>query len=226
MTSSKNTAWIAGTGVLAVLILVASYFLLIAPKRAEAADTVAQAAGVEQGNETLAAETERLKAQFATLDDQRAQLAEIQAELPAESEVPALIRQFSVYAAGAGVSVKTIAPGTLTAYAGDGTTATTTTGTTASGTNGGISVMPISVTVEGSFAGTELFVKNLQADMHRYILVDGVALVDEDTTLATTITGSIFVLADDATVTSTASTGTDATTPATSAAATSTGTVN
>ncbi|WP_432564870.1 type 4a pilus biogenesis protein PilO [Kineococcus sp. SYSU DK003] len=236
MTSSKNTLWIAGTGVLAVLIVVASYFLLIAPKRAQAADTLTTAAGVEQSNATLAAETERLKAQFATIDEQRAHFEEIKAELPDGSQIPALIRQFTTFATGAGVTVTDIAPGALTEYVSSTSAATATdmtaTDPTAEDTTAatsavasGISYLPVSVTVEGSFAGAELFVKNLQADMQRYLLVDSVSLVREDTSVATTITGNIFVLAD-ATADPADAPATSSATTAASAASTSTGTVN
>ncbi|PRY17913.1 hypothetical protein [Kineococcus rhizosphaerae] len=230
MTSSKNTAWIAGTGVLAVLILVASYFLLLAPKRAEASDTVTQAAGVEQNNVTLAAETERLKAQFATLGEQRAQLAAIQSELPDSSQVPTLIRQFTAFAGATGLTVTEIAPGSLTPYVAPGTSADAAAGTTM-GTGSGISALPVSVTVSGSFAATELFVKNLQADMHRYMLVDSVDLTREDGALSTTVSGRIFVLAAAATAATGTSAGTtpaadSTTTTETTSASTSTGTVN
>jgi type IV pilus assembly protein PilO len=228
MSSSKNTLWIAGTGVLAVLILVASYFLLIAPKRAAAAETQTAASGVEQSNEALAAETERLKAQFATIDEQRAQLAQIRAELPAESDVPALIRQFTVFSAAAGVTVSNIAPGTLTPYVSAVTTTATSASsdaTAAAAATSGISTLPVSVTVDGSFAGTELFVKNLQADMNRYMLVDSVSVVREDSTIKTTVTGSLFVLSDESQGATSGTTSSE-TTAVAAAASTSTGTVN
>ena len=228
MTSSKNTAWIAGTGVLAVLILLASYFLMIAPKRAEASETATQAAGVEQSNETLVQETARLEAQFATLDEQRAQLATIRGELPSGSEVPALIRQFTTFASGAGVTVTDIAPGTLTPYvaAAPGAGGATSVDTAAAANSSGILSMPVSVTVDGTFAGAELFVKNLQSDMHRYLLVDSVDLVREDALLSTTINGRIFVLDDGTGAAASATATTDTTAATASAASTSTGTVS
>ena len=190
MTSNKNTAWVAGAGVLALLMLVASYFLLIAPKRAEAADLATQTESVKAGNATIEQRTELLKAQFATLDTQRGELSQIQSTLPGNAEVPQLLRTLEGYAGTAGITLVSVAPGTPENF---GTDAADPTSATAAVD------IPLTITTSGSFAQTELFVKNVQADMGRYFLVDNVTLQVADGSTAgvtSTISGKIFVLRD------------------------------
>ncbi|WP_369052259.1 type 4a pilus biogenesis protein PilO [Kineococcus terrestris] len=193
MSGSRNTAWIAGTGVLALLALVATYFLLVTPKRAEAADVRAQTAGVVASNAQIAQQTELLKSQFATLDEQRARLAEIKASLPDEAEVPALLRQLEGYATSAGVTLVAVTPSPASLY-------TTTSG---AGTDtAGIVQVPLVVQVAGSFPASELFVKNVQADMTRFFGVEQVTVTQGADTadgddVTTTITGRVFVLDPD-----------------------------
>ncbi|GAB3598978.1 hypothetical protein GCM10027586_01420 [Kineococcus gypseus] len=224
MTSSKNTLWIAGTGVLAVLVLLATWFLLISPKRAEAVDIATQEAGVRQSNARLAAQTELLRSQFATLGDRQAELAAARAALPDATQVPALIRQFSTYAKSSGVVLSALEPGSIAPYAAQGPAdaAAAATGAVA----GGLLTQPLTVTVDGSFAGTELFVKNLQADMQRFLLVDSVAVRTGTTegSVTTSITGRVFVLQDAATAATSLSQAAaqPATTPDASASSTET----
>ncbi|NAZ74899.1 type 4a pilus biogenesis protein PilO [Kineococcus sp. T13] len=194
MTQNKNTVWIAGTGVLAVLVLLATYFLLIAPKRAEAADLATQRLQAQQDNEVLEQETALLEAQFATLDERRAEIAAITAELPAEAQTQQLLRQVETFATASGVTLLSVAPGAPVLHGADATGA-------AADTSGAVVVdLPITLTTEGTFAGTELFLKQLQADMGRFLLVDDLSLANGTTDggegVTTTVTGRVFVMRD------------------------------
>ncbi|WP_432498596.1 type 4a pilus biogenesis protein PilO [Kineococcus auxinigenes] len=228
MNGSKNTVWAAGTGGIALVMLAATYFGLVAPQREAAAEVREQTAGVVQSNLAIEQKTELLAAQFATLDEQKARLAEVRATLPGEAQVPTLLRQLEGYAASAGVTLTAVTPSAASAYATD-TAATTDTS--------GLVQIPLAVTATGGFGQSELFVKNLQADMARFFLVEDVSVTAGGQSassgdVTTTLTGRIFVLGDATTSTATAepvttgstATGTaDATTtPATAAADSST----
>ncbi|WP_380156693.1 type 4a pilus biogenesis protein PilO [Kineococcus sp. R86509] len=190
MTTSKNTVWVAAAAVLAALLVVATYLLVIAPQRTEAADLTTQAAGVAQSNAQIESETERLKAEFVTLDDKKRELAAIQSTLPAQADVPGLLRQLQGYATTAGVSLTTVTPSSAVAYAPAGTDA-------APGTATGVYSIPLSVEVAGSFSGIELYLKNVEADMGRFYLVDGASLTSgagaSSAEVSATITGQVFV---------------------------------
>ena len=198
MTRSGNTVWIAGTGVLAVLTLVATYFLLLAPKRAEAADIATQTAQVALQNEAIAQKTQLLQSQFATLDQSRAELAAIRATLPAEADVQALLRQVEGYAIADGLVLTSVETGTPALHGADasGTAPVTAEGTT-------VVDVPLTVSVEGSFAATELFVKQVQADMGRFLLLKTVDLTAGTTAgdegVTTKLTGTVFVVRDSTT---------------------------
>ncbi|GAA0289661.1 type 4a pilus biogenesis protein PilO [Kineococcus aurantiacus] len=194
MTRDKNTVWIAGTAVLAVLVLVATYFLLIAPKRAEAADIATQTLQTRQGNETLQQQIALLQSQFATLGDRRAELAEITRTLPAKADVQQLLRQVETYATTSGVTLLSVTPGSPVLHGVDGTGA-------AAETSGPLVVdVPITLTTAGSFSGTELFVKQVQADMGRFLSVSDLSLTagtaSDDDGVTATVTGRVFVLRD------------------------------
>ncbi|PPK96003.1 type IV pilus assembly protein PilO [Kineococcus xinjiangensis] len=216
MTNSKPRMWVAGTGVLAVLVLVATWFLLVSPKRAEAAALAEQRAVLQSTNDTFANRTATLKAQFETLDGQRAKLALIRETLPAETEVPALLRQLEGYSKSTGVVLLSITPGAPVAEAAPaapGAAPAAAPGAApapapAAGSTAAVYSLPLTVTTAGSFAETELYLKNLQADMKRFFLVENLALsFDEqaDTTatgasapgISATITGRIYVLRTD-----------------------------
>ena len=193
MKSSQNTLWVAGAGVLAALLVVASYFLLIAPKRAEAADLADQRAGVEQSNAQLEAQTAQLKAEFATLDEKRAQLAQLQSTLPSDADVAVLLRQLQSYAGTAGVTIAQVTPGTAEEFNPEATASGA-----AAAASSGIVDIPLTVAVSGTFPQTELFVKNVQADMTRFFLVTGVEVAPDTTgvvgAVTTKVTGKVFVL--------------------------------
>ena len=192
MTRDKNTVWIAGTAVLAALVLLGTYFLLIAPQRAEAADVATQTAGVQQQNDLLAQQTELLETQFATLDERRLELADITRTLPAEADVQQLLRQVETFAGSSGVTLLSVTPGAPVLHGVDAT------GGAAETTGPVIVDVPLVLTTEGPFSGTELFVKQLQADMGRFLRVDDLALAAGTTTgdegVTTTVTGRVFVV--------------------------------
>lgn len=206
MTTSKNTVWVAAAAVLAALLVVVTYVLVIAPQRTEAAALTTQAAGVAQSNAQLEAETERLKAEFVTLDEKKQELAAIRSTLPAQADVPALLRQLQGYASTSGVSLTTVTPSNAVAYAPTGTAAT-------AGSVTGVYSIPLSVEVAGRFSEIELYLKNVEADMGRFYLVDGVSLTSgagaSSAEVSATITGQVFVYQGEAATpaTTTASAG-------------------
>ncbi|WP_432547100.1 type 4a pilus biogenesis protein PilO [Kineococcus sp. SYSU DK004] len=186
--ASKNTLWIAGTGVLALLVLVATYFLLVAPQRTEAANLATQTAQVQQSNAALEQQTALLASQAQSLDEKKLDLARIVETLPAQAELPSLLRTLDGFSAETGVVVTSVAPGTPSAY-----------GAAAAGSSP-ISRVPLAVTVEGSFAAAELYVKKLQADMGRFFLVTDLEVTagstEDASGVTATVTGDLFVVTD------------------------------
>src|SRR5690242_8457876 len=115
---SKTRVWGAGFAVVAVLMLIASWFLLISPQRSEASDLRDQTAAQQQQNDQIRLQTQQLKAQFASLPARQAQLAEIKQEMPENPALPSLIRDLSKYAGQADVTLQSVAPTTPAPLAG------------------------------------------------------------------------------------------------------------
>ena len=89
---------------LALLLVIAAWFLLIAPERSNAADLRDQVSAQEASNEQIALKTKQLEAQFASLPARQAQLAEIKQQMPDNPALPSLIRDLSSNATSAGVN--------------------------------------------------------------------------------------------------------------------------
>jgi type IV pilus assembly protein PilO len=212
MTMSKTRLWIAGTAALCVVMVLASWFLLIAPKRAEAADLRQQTADTATSNDTLAARVEELKAQFAQLPQRKAELAEIQRAMPQDPALATLTRDLERLAGESGVTLMSIAPGVpapvLPAAAplpAAGTDPAAAAPVPAAST--GLSQMSVALQVVGPFAKSTVFLEQVQTTLDRAFLVDGLNVLAEKPAEATggkpavgngdvtfTITGRVFVL--------------------------------
>jgi len=210
MTMSRSAAWTLATAVIALLVLVGAWFLLLGPQRAEAADLATQRNSVAEQNDRLALNQAQLQAQLEQLPAQKAQLADILASLPADSDLPQLLRQLESSAGNSGASLTSVVPGTAVAY--DAARAP------------GVVSVPVAVTVAGDLAEVELYLKQLQADSTRYFLVDSVTLTagtggvsGSSAELSAVIAGKVFVLTPAG---STASTATATITAPPAAAAT------
>src|ERR671920_1106595 len=107
---TMTNRWIAGAVAAALALVAASWFLLISPQRSQAAELREQAAAQQAANDMIRLRTQQLKAQFASLPQRRAQLAEIQQQLPNSPDLSALLRQLSTVADDAGVAVDSISP--------------------------------------------------------------------------------------------------------------------
>ena len=117
MTATTPRTWIAGTVVLCLLISVASWFLLIGPKRAEAAELEQQTVDTNASNQQLQARIEQLKLQFAELPQRQAELAAIKQAMPEDPALPTLVRDLDAMATTTGVTLMSLAPGQPTPVA-------------------------------------------------------------------------------------------------------------
>jgi type IV pilus assembly protein PilO len=223
MARSKTTMWVAGTAVLCCLILLASWFLLISPKRAEAADLRQQAVDNDGQNEALAARIDQLKQQFAELPQRQAELAEIKQAMPEDAALPTLIRDVDALADKAGVTLMSLAPGQPAAAPSTAPTAAASpSGDAANGGDGAagdaaatptpgagtvLVTIPTNLVVVGDFFKSTLFLKQLQTEMKRSFLVQNLAVQAEQASegdaakpatsngdVTMTISGSVFVL--------------------------------
>src|SRR5919106_701702 len=93
MTDTRK--WAAATVVLIPAIFAASWFLLVSPKRGEAADLRDQAVSQEDANARLEQQLQVLMAQQQDLPKQRARLAQLRTQIPVSPALPSLIRDLT-----------------------------------------------------------------------------------------------------------------------------------
>ena len=221
---TKTRTWSAATAGLCVLLILAAYFLLIAPKRAEAADLRDQTVAQDQANQQTQVKTQQLKAQYAQLPAKQAELAVIKQQLPDNPALPGLIRTLSAMADASGVTLVSLAPAPPAPFAGTAVPAApvvapaaagkvASAGTAASGTTQLFGIAT-NLVITGDYAGSTLFIQKLQAasargsgsQLSRAFLVQSIkvapfAATNVGTTsmakkgqVQTTVTGQVFIL--------------------------------
>ena len=209
---NKLQQWIALTVVACLALLAAGWFLLVSPKRAEAADLRDQAASQDQANDATRTQLQVLKAQAKDLPNQQAALAKVAARIPDNPALPSLIRSLSAASQSAGVEFVSVAPGSpvpVVAAAPAGTAAAAPTpapGTaTAASSAGTLTAIPVAINVVGGFFEVEQFVANLE-NLPRALRVSNLTLApgksptdqsktgtEDGSSLTTTISGTVFM---------------------------------
>ena len=205
MLSTKNSRWIAGTCAACVAVTAASWFLLISPRRSHAAQLRDQTQSVASANDTLRLQIAQLKAQFADLPKQKAELVTVQQQLPPNAAMPTLVRSLNGIADSTGVNLDSVTPGTAVyaSASGSATGAAGTPGASGSAAAGSLIALPVSVAVTGDYFAATLFMKQLQTKMRRAFLVTGITVNQNQNstggdattgTIQLTINGDVFVL--------------------------------
>lgn len=221
---SKSRLWLGGGALGCVLLLVAGWFLLIQPKRADAAQSREALSSQQQANDRSRAKLDQLKSQFASLPAKRAELAKIRQAMPSDVAEASLQRELDTLAKGSGTTVLSVTDGDQTAFtagasattgasassassAADAENSTSSGGSTSSGAASGVSTMPVTISALSSFAGSQAFLQKLQDKMPRAFLVTGLNLSAQSAAKANlpkpatqngdvlmTITGNVFIL--------------------------------
>jgi Tfp pilus assembly protein PilO len=194
MTMGTSQKWYLGAGVLAVLILAAGWFLLVAPQNATAEEVTLSAESQQAANLATEQQIATLKAEFKDLPVLQKEAAEIRARMPQTPELPALLRTISTNAKDAGVTLVSVSPQTPTPLSGGGGGAATL------ATPGQVNQIPIVVEVTGPFANMRLFLNSME-QMKRSVLVTGLDIKRAETEssnaatnlLSATVAGRVFM---------------------------------
>ena len=185
---SKTRQWATLTAVVCLAVLAAGWFLVIKPQRAQASDLRTQRQSVEDHNAQLRSQVAQLQQQQKGLPSQQKLLSQIATKVPDNPALPALIRQLSAAADGAGVNLMSLAPGQpalATPPVATTTTTTTTTSTTAAAAAAPLATIPITVQVQGSYFNVEQFFTAVES-LSRAMLVTGFTMAPAGNGGATT----------------------------------------
>jgi len=109
-TSSRSSAWYVGTALAIVLVLAGSWFGFTSSVFAEAGRLHDEAEQAEHQNSLIQARVQALQADFARLDEYRAEIAALQVGIPTHAELSPFIRAVSELADEHGVFVVDIQP--------------------------------------------------------------------------------------------------------------------
>jgi len=173
MTTTRK--WTGGAALVAVLVLVAGWFLLVAPKRSEASDLNAQAQEQENTNATLQTQIETLKQQYKSLPEQQAALAKLHEQIPQSGQMPTYVRQLIAAADRSDVKLTTLTPqdpATLGSAMAGAAGVTALTPEALAGLN-------VDVEVPGSYVALKKFQFELET-LQRYVLVTGFTIAEPD----------------------------------------------
>lgn len=169
---SVTRKWSLLAAVLVLAVLAAGWFLLIAPKRTEAAGLREQTASQVDANARLLQQLAVLKAQQAELPQQRAKLAVMRTQIPDNPALPRLIRDLTTAGRKVGVTIDTMAPAVpVPAVAPVGAPAAAPAAPAAAA----LYQVPLTLNVTGSYFELEQFVNKLEG-LKRSFLVTGFTL--------------------------------------------------
>jgi hypothetical protein len=160
--------WIGGGVVAALLIALAGWLFAISPQLSAASSLRSQAQDVDTQAVVLEAKINTLRKKSEQSQELVASLKSALAALPTDTGLPDLTRQLSAQAAAAGVSLTSIAVGTVTSAT---TPAPTTTGAGTAAAAGGTIAIPITLISTGSLTQQLSFLNAVQADGPRRALV-------------------------------------------------------
>ncbi len=217
--SNKVSQWVALTVVACLALLAAGWFLLISPKRAEAADLREQAEGQLTSNDSTRAQIQVLKAKSKDLPKKQAELAKVAARIPDNPSLPSLVRALTAASTSAGVEFVSVAPGApvpvlaaapaaAPAPSTDGSAAPPAAPAPAGGAAGTLASIPLTLNVVGDYFEIEQFVANLEA-LPRALRLTNLSVTPGDSptkkqsseaagepdgsSLTTTLTGAVFM---------------------------------
>jgi hypothetical protein len=210
MGSTGKTTWIAGTVLLGIAIAALSWFVFIAPVVADTGTAATDTQVAEDRNRALTDHLDDLASDFAKLDEYKAELQTIEAQIPGTASSSEFLRTIDTLAAAAPTAIINVELGTpvyvvppvaeaapAAAAAEETTTDSseeTTTDGTETATDGvdaaaapavpavipGFVAVPVSVTALGNPLGVLQFLGALQEQSGRLMLVTGMTGTGQD----------------------------------------------
>lgn len=118
--------WLGSGALLAVLILLAGWFMVVHPQLSAASAAREQTVSADQQNQSLQKRNDDLKAKNGDQGALQAGLAAALAQLPSDGALPAFTRQLSAQATTAGVVLTSVIVGAATPVAAAGAASPTT----------------------------------------------------------------------------------------------------
>ncbi|RHA40541.1 hypothetical protein [Cellulomonas rhizosphaerae] len=193
MGGSKKRTWIGGTAFIAVVVAVATWFLLVSPNLAEASERRASAEDTRAFNDVLDLKLAKLKSDFGKLDDYKSELAAAEKKIPPSAKLETYLDGLDSIAVKRDVTITSVTAGTPETFvlpkvkeptpaateSADGSDATDDSSDTSSSEEKdkgpkvptGLTAVPVSVTVLGTYENTMAFLDDVHQRNARVFLV-------------------------------------------------------
>jgi type IV pilus assembly protein PilO len=173
--------------VVCIVVLIAGWFLLVAPVKSDISKTKAATAAQTSTNSSLTLTLATMRSIAKQLPQEKAELAALSERVPSQLQVPALLRSIQSAATDTGVTLLNLTPSQPTPLVGAA----------------GISTVGIALTVTGGYAETEQFDNALES-LKRTFLVSaftmaggagsaGASASSDDAEISTNLTGQVLV---------------------------------
>ncbi len=210
--------WAVGTAALCAVVLVAAWMFFISPRRAQAAELRVQTTDVMASNTVLRARIAQLKEQAKNLPQQEAKLALLESQMTPVTDVAQLIRDLNGLAVDSGLDMATFSPSAPVEVPVGGAQTTApapAAAPSASASNGQATpapaasstpvapavtlyAMPIHITAVGDYFEASLFLKKLQTQLTRLMLIGtvGIAPTKADATASDPTHGQVTITLD------------------------------
>jgi hypothetical protein len=190
----STSTWVAGTALIALAILALTWFFFVSPTLDATSEAQTQTADEIARADLLEIQVAQLEKQFAEIDTLRGELAEVRTKVPATADLAAFTRELQALADAAGVTVTGLSPSSPQAFvnaaAAVAPAATAdTTATDATATEGaapadpsvavpapagtGVYAVPVTFTTVGGYDAGVAFLKGIQEQASRLVLVTG-----------------------------------------------------
>lgn len=174
---SVTRKWSLLAALLSLAILAAGWFLLVAPKRTEAAGLRDQTMSQQDANARLLQQLSVLKAQQAELPQQRAKLAVMRTQIPDNPALPTLVRDLTAAGRKVGVSIDSLSPAVPVAAVAAQPQAPVSAKTATAAQ--ALYQVPLTLEVSGSYFELEQFVNKLEG-LKRSFLVSSFTLATDE----------------------------------------------
>jgi Tfp pilus assembly protein PilO len=170
---NKTRQWAMLTAVACLAIMAAGWLVAVKPQRSHASQLRTQTQSVQSSNNQLRSQVNQLKQQEKGLLAQQKLLSQIATKIPDNPALPALIRQLSAAADGAGVDLMSLAPTAPTMAAAPA--AGTSTAAAATSAASPLATIGLAIQVQGSYFNVEQFFSAVES-MNRAMAVTGFSL--------------------------------------------------
>lgn len=174
---TETRKWTLGAVLVAVLILVAGWFLLISPKRADVAELQTQTDAQLDKNSSLQTEITILKEQNKDLPEKQAELAALQTKIPQAPDLAGYVRELQDLGRQSGVAFTSLTPAAPVPIGDVGTTVQG-----AALPPDALAAINVDMVVSGGYFEITKFMNELETSA-RYTLVSGYTIGQAETSV-------------------------------------------